>query len=258
MNTLLALEGKRALVAGGGLGIGRASARLLAQCGAAVAVADLDGARANEATAELRAMGGVAIGIAADLREPAQAERAVAEAAQALGGLDILVNIIGQTGERGALADMPPERLENALSVNLRHHVYTCAAFIRHLRSAKSGGAIVMTGSLAGVLGAPGLASYGASKAALISLTRTLAVECGPLGIRVNCVVPGMINTDRSRKRPEVVEKARAVIPLGRVGEQEEVAKAILFLASDLASYVSGQILVTDGGQTVLGAFDKL
>ena len=256
MDTLFGLAGKRAIVVGGGLGIGRESARLLASQGAAIAVLDLEQARADEVADELKAAGHKACAIGADMTQPKDAEAAVKLASKNLGGLDILVNIVGRNSMRTGLADVQPEELELLLSRNLRHHVYTSGAFAREQRAAGRGGAVVMVASISGILAAPTTGAYGATKAALISLTKTMAVEWAPLGIRVNAVAPGITWTDRNQWGADVQEKARRTVPMGRIGHQTEIAKAALFLASDLASYMTGQTIVADGGLTILAAFD--
>ena len=256
MDPVFGLQGKRALVVGGGLGIGRESARLLAAQGASIAVLDLDPARAEAMADELRKAGKNACAVGADMSDPAAADAAVREAADKLGGLDILVNIVGRNSMRTDLADIAPEQFELLLSRNLRHHLYTSGAFTRLLRERKQGGAIVMVASVAGLVASPGLGGYAATKAALISMTKTMSAEWGPLGIRVNAVAPGVTWTDRNQWGEEVQAQARKSVPLGRIGDQKEIARVILFLASDLASYVTGQTVVADGGATVVTAFD--
>ncbi len=256
MDPVFGLLGKRALVVGGGLGIGRESARLLAAQGASIAVLDLDPARAEVMADELRKAGTTACAVGADMSDPAAADAAVREAADKLGGLDILVNIVGRNSMRTDLADIAPEQFELLLSRNLRHHLYTSGAFTRLLRAQKKSGAIVMVASVAGLVASPGLGGYAATKAALISMTKTMSAEWGPLGIRVNAVAPGVTWTDRNQWGEEVQAQARKSVPLGRIGDQTEIARVILFLASDLASYVTGQTVVADGGATVVTAFD--
>ncbi len=256
MDTLFGLAGKHALVVGGGLGIGRETARLLAGQGAAVAVLDLDQSRADAVADELKAAGHQACALAADMTQSKEAAAAVQLAAKNLGGLDVLVNIVGRNSMRTGLADLQPEQFELLLSRNLRHHLYTSGAFAREQRAAGRGGAVVMVASIAGVLAAPTTGGYGATKAALISLTKTMAVEWAPFGIRVNSVAPGITWTDRNQWGAEIQERARRTVPMGRIGNQAEIAKTALFLASDLASYITGQTLVADGGLTILAAFD--
>ena len=253
---LFKLGGKKALVVGGGLGIGRATARLLSGAGASVAVLDMDPARAEAVSAELRASGGIACAVSEDVSLAEGAEAAVSKAAAGLGGLDILVNIVGRNSVTEGVADVKPEQFELLLSRNLRHHLYTSGAFARRQRAEKIGGAVVMVASIAGILSAPGAGPYGATKAALISLTKTMAVEWAPLGIRVNSVAPGITWTDRNQWGQDIQDRAKRTIPMGRIGHQDEIARAALFLASDMASYITGQILVADGGMTIVSAYD--
>jgi len=253
---LFKLAGKKALVVGGGLGIGRATARLLSGAGASVAVLDMDPARAETVAGELRSSGGGACAVSEDVSLPEGAEAAISKAAEGLDGLDILVNIVGRNSVTEGVADVTPEQFELLLSRNLRHHLYTSGAFARRQREAGIGGAVVMVASIAGILSAPGAGPYGATKAALISLTKTMAVEWAPLGIRVNSVAPGITWTDRNQWGQDIQDRAKRTIPMGRIGHQDEIARAALFLASDMASYITGQILVADGGMTIVAAYD--
>lgn len=251
MADLFGLQGKKAIVVGGGYGMGRATARVLAGVGAAIAIVDLDPDRSAAEAAALNAGGHRAIALSADVSLPDQAARAVAQAEQGLGGLNILVNIVGRSTWVSVL-DMDPETLETVLSRNLRHHVYVGQAFAAALRAAGHGGQIVMVSSVTGLQAAPNHAAYGASKAALISLTKSMAAEWGPLGIRVNSIAPGTTRTDRNPWNPEIEARAAQIVPLGRLGDQSEIANTALFLASELSSYITGQTLVVDGGATLL------
>ena len=250
-NDLFGLAGKHAVVIGGGYGMGRATARLLSSLGVAVAVVDVDPARAREEAEALALGGATAVPVAADVTQPAEAERAMAEAWSGLGGFDVMVNIVGRNSW-SALVDMEPDLLETVLSRNLRHHFYLGKAFVRALRDDGRSGSIVMVASVSGTRASPNHAAYGASKAALISLTKSMAAEWGPLGIRVNAIAPGTTRTDRNQWSAEIEQRTARVVPLGRVGDQTEIAKAAVFLASDLASYVTGHTLVVDGGATIL------
>jgi NAD(P)-dependent dehydrogenase (short-subunit alcohol dehydrogenase family) len=227
--------------------MGKRSALLLARVGADVAVLDLQPQRAEQVAAEVAGLGRRGVAVAADVTDRGAAERAVTEAAAALGDLDVLVNVVGLSVS-ASLLDMSSEFLERALTANLLHHFYVGTAFARALREAKHGGAVVVVDSTAGVRAAVNRGAYSLSKAALVSLTATMALEWGPLGIRVNGVAPGITRTDRSQHSAENEERLSANIPLRRLGDQMDVAKAILFFASDLASYVTGQTLVIDGG----------
>lgn len=250
---MLGLDGKRALVLGGGFGIGLESARLLARAGADVVVADLDPARADAAAAELAGLGARTSACSGDVTDRAQAEALVNEAAAFHGGLDVMINMIGFAAW-GTLFDLDDDTWDLDLLRNLRHHVWTGRAAARHMIDQGSGGAIAVVASVSGVYGAPGHAAYGAAKAGLMDLVRTMAQEWGPHGIRVNAVAPDMIATPRlvaASQQSETERNAYAVtrgVPLGRMGRPEEIAGPLVFLVSDLASFVTGQTIITDGG----------
>ena len=242
---LFGLRERRALVVGGGFGMGRRSALLLANVGAHLVIVDRDPERARGVAAEVTATGRRGVAHAADVTNAADAQRAVEDSIASLGGLDVLVNVVGLS-QSASLLDLTAEQLDAAFAHNFRQHLYVATAFARAFDSDR--GAIVMVNSTAGVRAAVTRAAYGASKAALASLTVTMALEWGPRGIRVNGVAPGITRTDRSTHSAEDETRLSVNIPLRRIGDQMDVAKTILFLASDLASYVTGQTLVVDGG----------
>lgn len=253
MDDLFRLAGKNAVVIGGGLGIGRASAELLSGAGAAVAIVDVEQDRADAVAAALTSGGAKAAGICADVLDREVGPAAVIEAAERLGGLDVMVNVVGRS-TYAPLIEMTDEHFELDLDRNMGYVRRLCRSFARRLVRDAHGGAIVNIASVAGLLGAPGNAGYGAAKAALISLTRSMAAEWAEYGIRVNCVAPGSIATDHwvSSRGAGAEDEARhrvMAIPMARMGDQREVAKAVLFLASDMASYVTGETLVVDGGR---------
>jgi len=253
----LGLRGKHAVVVGGGLGMGRATPHLLALAGASVAVVDIDGARARAVAGEISAGNGNAAAITADVMAPSGAARAIEAAAAALGDLDVLIDIVGQTS-RTLVVDIPDAVFDLDVERNFRHVVRCGQAFTRHCVARGHGGVIVNMASVSGMFSATATPTHGASKAAVIAITKTMAQEWAPLGIRVNCVAPGSIRTDRSVGTPETDALLEAVIPTGRRGRQEEVAKVILFLASDLASYVTGDAIVVDGGLTSRNPFPRM
>ena len=250
---LLGLEGKRTLVLGGGFGIGQESARLLARAGADVVVADLDPARAAASAAEIAGRGVRSLALDGDVTDRTTAERLVNDAAAFLGGLDVMINMIGFAAW-GNLFDLDDDTWELDLSRNLRHHLWAGTTAARHMIDQDTGGAIAMVASVSGIYGAPNHAAYGAAKAAVMSLTRTMAQEWGRNGIRVNAVAPDMIATPRMRAQQAHFTEdpdARArdsIQPLGRMGEADEIAGPLVFLCSDLASFITGQTLIVDGG----------
>jgi meso-butanediol dehydrogenase / (S,S)-butanediol dehydrogenase / diacetyl reductase len=251
------LEGKVALVTGGGTGIGAAIARRFAAEGAGVVVM---GRRAEPIAQVAGAIGGVAlVGNAADAGD---ARRAVATAVERLGGLDVLVaNAAGEGG--GALLDADEETWRAGLEASLS----TCVVIVREALPAlieRGGGSIVVVASIAGLVAGPEMAAYTTAKAALLGLTRSLAVDYGPRGVRVNALCPGWVRTpmaedeiddlgaSRGISREEAFGLATSQIPLRRPAEPEEIAAACLFLASSEASFVTGSVLVADGGSTAV------
>jgi len=246
------LSGKRAFVTGGGRGIGRATALLLARAGAIVAV----GYRSRKADAEetLRAVGqagGRAVGVAGDLGDRNTAEQAVGAAAQALGGLDLLIVNHGiWPPDAVPLARMSDTQWEQTRRANLDSVIYVCRAAIPVLAE---GGTIVLVSSTAGQRGEAFHADYAATKGAVISLTKALAVELAPR-ITVNSVAPGWVETEMSA--PALADertKIERAIPLRRIASAEDIAGPILFLCSPLARHITGEILNVNGGSVLCG-----
>jgi 3-oxoacyl-[acyl-carrier protein] reductase len=233
------LEGKTALVTGGSKGIGRAIALELGHAGASVVVGYRSGR--DEAEAVASEVGGRAV----------QADVSDADAAKALvdeaGELDVLVNNAGVTRD-GLIARMPDEDWRAVLETNLYGTFYTCRAAARGMMRRRAG-AIVNLSSIVGVHGNPGQTNYGASKAGLIGFTKSLARELGSRGVRANVVAPGYVTTQLTDVLPEDAKQAMlASTPLGRLGSPEDVARAVRFLVSDDASFITGEVLLVDGG----------
>jgi NAD(P)-dependent dehydrogenase (short-subunit alcohol dehydrogenase family) len=246
-NVSPALLGKTALVTGAGRGVGKGIALALASAGCRVAVNDLAGLDEAAATvAGIRAMGGDAFAVAADVGSPADVSRMTAEVVARFGRLDALVNNAGiQTW--GPLLDVTPEDWDRVLRTNLTGCFLCTQAAARHMRE-HGGGSIVNIGSGSNKVPFPRLAAYTASKGGIEMFTKVAAVELGPLGIRVNCIAPGAIEIERTRdENPEYAATWGGVTPLGRVGTPQDVGRAVAFLVSDEAAFVSGQTLWVDG-----------
>ena len=247
------LGGKVAIVTGGGSGIGRASARRYAREGARVVIADIDNAAAGAAAMEIEREGGTAIGVGADVSREEDVARLIERTLHAFDLPTVLLNSAACTSF-GTLAESPAQELDRVLAVNVRS-AWICARAVIPLMRDAGGGAIVNMSSITGIVGAPGMAAYSTSKGALITFTRTLALELAEHGIRVNCICPASIDTpmlQASFDRLADPEAARARNvkrhPLGRFGTPDDVANLALFLASDEASFITGATYVIDGG----------
>jgi 3-oxoacyl-[acyl-carrier protein] reductase len=237
--TFCSLAGKTALVTGGSRGIGAAIVRELARAGAAVVLGYRAGA--DEAAALAEAVGGRAV--QADVSTSGEAARLVEEA----GDVDLLVNNAGVTRD-GLLARMSDEDWREVLETNLSSVFYTCRAVARPMMK-KRGGAIVNVSSIVGVHGNFGQTNYGASKAGIIGFTKSLARELGSRGVRANVVAPGYVSTRLTEVIPDEAKTLMlANTPLGRFGDPEDVARAVRFLCSDEASFITGEVLLVDGG----------
>ncbi len=250
------LAGRAALVTGGGSGLGRAICDGLSQFGARVAVVDIDETAAEAVAAMLRASGGEALAIRCDVSDPDQAERAVDLAVGRFGHLDALVSNAG-IGARSPAEDMTFEQWTRVIDINLTGVWLFDQAVGRHWIRAGMKGSIINMASIAGQVGlTTGNANYAASKGGVIALTRLLAIEWAKYGIRVNAISPTHIRTPLVAQAMEAsLETARYFlgnIPLGRLGEPEDVVGAAVYLASDASSLVTGHILNVDGGHTAV------
>ena len=245
------LDGKTALVTGASRGIGRAVALALAAAGARVAINYAGNVKAaEEVKAAVETAGGTAILCQADVADSAAVEAMVAAVAKEFGTIDILVNNAGITRDT-LLVRMKDEDFAKVLDTNLKG-VFYCTKAVSKLMMKKRAGRIVNMASVVGLVGNAGQANYAAAKAGVIGFSKSVAKELASRGITVNVVAPGFIGTDMTADLPETVkEKALADIPLGKMGEPEDVANAVLFLASDQASYITGQVVNVDGGMVM-------
>jgi 3-oxoacyl-[acyl-carrier protein] reductase len=248
------LSPRTALITGGSRGIGRATAELLARAGARVAINYVrDEAAANDAVKQIRAAGGEAMALAGDVSQVDQARQLVRDVVTAWGRLDIVVNNAGIWDEdvagRGDVAVW-----DRTYAINQRGAFLVTDAALLHLEI--HGGSIIFVSSTAGQRGEARHSAYAASKGALISYTKSLAAELGPRGVRVNSVAPGWVDTDMSAPALDVPIKRAEIeklIPLGRVATPEDIAGPILFLVSDLARHVQGEVLNVNGGSVLAG-----
>lgn len=245
------LEGKTAIVTGAGSGIGRASALRFADEGAAVVAADVREAKVEEVAAEIRDRGGRAVACGADVRSAADNERMVSDAVKAFGSVQAFFANAG-TIRPGTAVELPEADWDLVMDVNVKS-VFLAAKYVVPVMADGGGGAFVATASVSGLAGDPASIVYSASKAAVINLTRALAVDHARQGIRVNCICPGAIDTPpvgRMLAGEGARERVGAHHLLGRIGRPEEIAAAAVWLCSDEASFVTGQALVVDGGLT--------
>jgi len=250
---VMQLEGKGALLTGGGSGIGRATALLFAREGAAVAVVDLDESRAQAVAREIEGEGGEAIAVRCDVSQAADCQRAVRETVDAFGRLDILFNNAGII-RRASVLEIGEEEWDQAMAVNVKS-VYLMSRYAIPVLAQAGGGAIVNTGSGWGLVGGRNAVSYCASKGAVVNMTRAMALDHAGQKIRVNCVCPGDTDTGMLRSEAQQLGAATDAFlaeaadrPLQRVGKPEDIAQAVLYLASEASSFVTGTTLVVDGG----------
>ena len=250
------LSNKTAIITGGALGIGGATARKLAHDGASVVIADVDMDAARDNAERVTRNGGSAIAVRADVSRSADIEAMVKAAVSEFGGADILVNNAVDSAIWGGdkpLADISDADFDAGMGILVKSHFIAARCAVPHMRAA-GGGAIVNISSVHGMFGAPGALIYETGKAAVIGITRQLATELGPDGIRVNAICPGHIATERGRESWDANPTGLAFFedqyPIRRVGSPEDIANAAAFLCSEDAAFITGHALVVDGGLT--------
>jgi NAD(P)-dependent dehydrogenase (short-subunit alcohol dehydrogenase family) len=247
------LKGKVALITGGASGIGRATAMLFVREGAAVAIADLDEAKGESVVQKIRDAGGQAIFVHCNVSQAVDCQRAVRLTVDEWSGLDILFNNAGII-RRATVLETSEEEWDWVMAVNVKS-IFLMSKYAIPIMEKAGGGVIINTGSGWGLVGGADAASYCASKGAVVNMTRAMAIDHGRQKIRVNCICPGDTDTDMLQNEarqlgiPATEFMAEAAArPLGRVGTPEDIAQAALYLASDAASFVTGTVLVVDGG----------
>jgi 3-oxoacyl-[acyl-carrier protein] reductase len=255
-HTVVSLNGKVAIVTGGASGMGRATAELMAAAGAAVVVADLDGAKAEAVAKEIAGSGGAAVGVEANVTSAADSARMVSTAVSEFGGLDVLMCNAGLAHNPTPFDEMDDDLFDKVMAVNVKGPWLGVRA-ARGALKARGGGSVIITGSVMGIRARPGFSAYAPSKAASNHLARTLALELAADNIRVNCLAP--VATDTPMLAAFIgakdYEQGKAAfisgIPLGRLATAEDVAHAAVFLASDEAAFLTGVVLPIDGGRGI-------
>lgn len=243
------LEGRKALVSGASRGIGRAIALGLAEAGAAVAVASRSQEALDEVAGEIEAQGGKALAVPLDLSRFETISEAVQRAQEGLGGLDTLFNVAG-TNIRGEIVEMEAEAFDQVMDVNIKGAYLLCRE-VGRIMVRQQRGKVVNIASVTSAIGLAKVTAYTCSKGALAQLTKGLAVEWGEHNIQVNAIAPGFILTDLNRKlweRQEMLDWVVSRTPSGRLGDPDDIVGAAIFLVSDAADFISGQILFVDGG----------
>jgi NAD(P)-dependent dehydrogenase (short-subunit alcohol dehydrogenase family) len=249
------MTGSRALVTGAGSGIGRATALKLASHGCKIALLDIDHASVEGLADEIRTNGGTALPIAASVADPAAVAHAFLEMDAAFGGIDILINNAGITGNRNSL-ELDTETWSQVIAINQSGTFY-CAQQAGQRMRAIGGGTIVNLASIYGLVAAPSRLAYGATKAAIVMMTKILAVEWAQFDIRVNCVAPGYVETPGTNALAEAgvidLDALRRRTPQGRLAQPEDIASAIVRFCDNEFTHVTGQILAVDGGWSAYG-----
>jgi len=246
------LSGKVAIVTGSSRGIGRASAELLARMGARVVISSRKADACREVADAINASGGEAHTITCNISRRDEVAALVAGTIRHFGRLDILVCNAAVNPYYGPLLEITDEAFDKIMGANVKSNIWLCSLAIPHMAE-RGGGSVVIISSIGGLRGSTVIGAYGISKAADFALARSLAGEWGPKNVRVNCIAPGLVKTDFARALWEDEERLKhrcATTPLRRIGEPDEIAGAVAYLASDASSFMTGQTIVVDGGVT--------
>ena len=249
------LDGRVAVVTGSSRGIGRSIAEHLARHGARVVISSRQQPACDEAAAGIRAAGGEAIAIPANIADKAQLERLVAATREQWGRIDILVCNAASNPYYGPMAGLPDDAFNKVLQNNIVSNLWLANMVLPEMAQRRDG-ALIIVSSIGGLKGSSTLGAYCVSKAADMQLARNLAVEWGPHNIRVNCIAPGLVRTDFAKAlwdNPELLARTEAGTPLRRIGEPDDIGAIAVFLASRAGAFVTGQTIVADGGITIAG-----
>ncbi|MEN2979697.1 SDR family oxidoreductase [Tistrella bauzanensis] len=252
-NPMFDLTGKVAVITGSTRGIGKSIAEQMAAAGAKVVISSRKPEPCAAVRAELVARGAEAIDVPCNISSKEDCERLIAETRKAFGRVDILVGNAASNPYYGPAADMPDEAFVKIMTNNVLSNLWLCNQVVPEMKERRDG-AIVLISSIAAIRGTPVLGAYAASKAAEAQMVRNLAIEYGPHNIRINAIAPGLIKTDFARalwENPKMRERVEKSAPLHRIGEPEDIGGAAVFLASNAARFITGQLLVIDGGVTV-------
>ncbi len=248
------LAGKVAIVTGSTRGIGRSIAEHLARAGAKVVISSRKAEACEEVAAAIRAAGGEALALPCNVRRKEQLEALVRGTLERWGRIDVLVCNAATNPAFGPLAEISDEAYEATMLTNVTATLWLCNMALPHIAE-RPGGSVIVISSIAALRGTTAIGAYGISKAAEAALTRNLALEWGPRGVRVNAIAPGLVKTDFARalwEDPERRARAESRTPLRRIGEPDDIGGVALFLASDAARFVTGQLIVADGGETIV------
>ncbi len=249
------LEDRVAVITGSSRGIGRSIAEHMAAAGAKVVISSRKLPACEEAAAAIRATGGEAIAVAANIGEKAQLQELVARTRAQWGRIDVLVCNAASNPYYGPMASLPDEAFQKVLQNNIVSNLWLANLVLPEMAQRREG-AVIIVSSIGGIKGSATLGAYGVSKAADMQLARNLAVEWGPHNVRVNCIAPGLVRTDFARAlwdNPELLAHTESTTPLRRIGEPDDIGGIAVFLASRAGAFVTGQTIVADGGITITG-----